>query len=134
MLGIPDGTQDAGAHVEDKDKQDSGKIDPKIQGGIRNQFSRRIHPFQQIWRKEDAGNGDGSASQYRKSVGRMQAFLHRPFVPGPIKLRDDDGGAGGKPGEKSDHQVDDLGGGPSYAGKGTFSDKVPYNDRINRII
>ena len=64
----------------------------------------------------------------------MQAFLHRAFIPGAVKLCNDDGSTGGKPGKKSDYQIHDLSRGAAHAGEGALSDKMTYYDRIDRIV
>ena len=132
--GVPGGAQDGRAHIVDKDEQDPCKIDPEIGQGPAHDIRRCVHQVQHERRGEDAGQGKDDAAGHGYGIGRVKSFIGCLFLSRPDKLGDGHGGAGGKPGEEADHQVDDLGGGAAHAGKRLFSDELAHDHAVDRIV
>ena len=105
-----DRTQNARAHIIDKDKDKPRKIDAQVGRRHIDDILRRVEQLQQGPGQQDGQNRDDDATDNRKGVGGAQSPLHALLVLCPVVLRDNNCCAGGQAGEKADDQVDDLAG------------------------
>lgn len=133
-FGISDGTQDTGADIVNKDKNNAREIYTQIRDRSTDDIRGRLHHFQNRRRQQDAKNGCDNAAGDRKGNGGMQGVVQFPSVSGSVKSGDDYGSAGGEANKEIDHQIDDLPGGTAHRGKGVCTHKPADHNGICCIV
>ena len=94
ISGVPGGAQDSGAHIVDEHEQDTPKINPQIDQGIRHDLCRRIHETEhersgqyQLYAREIILDGAGALYEkfeaLKKELAEMGMFAREYKQPVP---------------------------------------------------
>ena len=128
------GAEDAGADVIGQGRDHSQENDADIGQGVGQDVLGRIDQGKQQGGKQETGHGQGRPEQQGHGRGRMNGPGYVVFLPGAVKLADDDGRAGGHADEKTDQEVDQRGGRPADRGQGHLVDPVSDDGGVCGII
>ena len=134
ISGVPGCAKDCRPHIVDEHEQDTPKINPQIDQGIRHDLCRRIHETEHERSGQYPDKCERDPACHSDRVCIVKTCISSILFPCPCKLSDGDGSTRGKPCEEADYKGDDLCGGTAHTGERLLSYKLTYDHTVDCII
>ena len=132
--GVADRAKDIGFHIQDEDERHAREIDPQVQYGSGHCIFGRV---QQPQHRRRSGKSEDHQRQADKGEHRQRVSdgcVNIILPAGAVDLCDHNCGPGGGRHEKTDQQIDDLGGASADRGKCDGTDKAADDQSVYSVI